>query len=184
MDNSAVAGIYSSLASGLCGNRKVKNARTNWPLTVLVVILSPILVPLIFLLFLVLVILTGLAISLVYLSIWILWLTRGKDILFVYSDSPIWRDYMLTEMLPLISGRAIVLNWSERRAWKRSSLSVLAFRLFGGHKAFNPLIVLFRPFRRARKYRFWPAFREWKQGNRQAVERLKVEVAQALGLPS
>jgi hypothetical protein len=184
MDNSAVAGIYSSLASGLCGNRKVKNARTNWPLTVPVVILSPILVPLIFLLFLVLVILAGLAISLVYLSIWILWLTRGKDILFVYSDSPIWRDYMLTEMLPLISSRAIVLNWSERRAWKRWSLSVLAFRLFGGHKAFNPLIVLFRPFRRARKYRFWPAFREWKQGNRQAVERLKVEVAQALGLPS
>jgi hypothetical protein len=162
----------------------VKNPKTNWPLTALMVILAPILVPLIILLFLVFAILVPLSILLLYLSIWLFWLTRGKDILFVYSDSPIWRDYMLAEMLPLVGSRAVVLNWSERRTWKRWSLRVLAFRFFGGHKAFNPLIVMFRPFRRAQKYRFWPAFREWKQGNKEAVEKLKLEIEDALALPS
>jgi hypothetical protein len=31
-----------------------------------------------------------------YLLIWALWLPRGKDILFVYSNSPIWNEYMAT----------------------------------------------------------------------------------------
>src|SRR6266404_233131 len=68
-----------------------------------------------------------------YVYIWSFWLTRGKDILFVYSDSPIWRDYMLSEMLPLVETRAVVLNWSERRTWKRWSLRALAFTFFSGH---------------------------------------------------
>ena len=165
----------------------MKKAKTNWPLTVLLVLLSPILLPLMIFLLLLFVILLLLAYSLLYLVIWSFWLTRGKDILFVYSDSPIWRDYMLTEMLPLVEGRAMVLNWSERNTWKKWSLRVLAFRFFGGHKAFNPLIVVFRPFRLAQKFRFWPAFREWKQGNKQAVEILKAEIAHSLAtgcLPS
>jgi hypothetical protein len=50
-----------------------------------------------------------------YILIWLLWLSRGKDVLFVYSDSPIWRDYMTQNVLPLVDKRAVVLNWSERR---------------------------------------------------------------------
>lgn len=160
----------------------MKNAKTNWPLTVLAVLLSPILLPIIIVLLLLLAVLLPLTYLLLYLVIWSFWLTRGKDVLFVYSDSSIWRDYMLTEMLPLVESRAVVLNWSQRSMWKRWSLRVLAFRLFGGRKAFNPLIVVFRPFRLARKFRFWPAFREWKQGNKQAVEKLKVEIARSLTL--
>jgi hypothetical protein len=89
---------------------------------------------------------------------------------------------MLSEMLPLVESRTVVLNWSERGTWKRWSLRVLAFRFFSGQKAFNPLIVVFRPFRLAQKFRFWPAFREWKQGNKQAVEKLKLEIANTLAL--
>jgi hypothetical protein len=132
----------------------VKNAKANWPLAVLLVILSPILVPFIIFLLLMLAILVPLSYLLIYLSIWLFWLSLGKDILFVYSDSPIWRDYMLSEMLPLVESRAVVLNWSERGTWKRRLLRVLAFRYFSGHKAFNPLIVVFRPFRLAQKFRF------------------------------
>ena len=47
-----------------------------------------------------------------YLLVWLLWLPKGKDILFVYSDSPIWREYMTTEILPVVEARAVVLNWS------------------------------------------------------------------------
>lgn len=49
-----------------------------------------------------------------YLLIWTLWLPRGKDILLVYSDSPIWQGYMASEVLPLVQERAVVLNWSQR----------------------------------------------------------------------
>ena len=162
----------------------VKNAKTNWPLTLLVAILAPILLPLIIFLLLAFAILVPLSYLFLYLSIWLFWLTRGKDILFVYSDSPTWRDYMLSEMLPLVESRAVVLNWSERGMWRRWSLRVLAFRFFSGQKAFNPLIVVFRPFRLAQKFRFWPAFREWKQGNKQAVDKLKLEIAHTFALPS
>ena len=162
----------------------MKNTKTNCPLTVLLVIFAPVLVPLIIFFLLVIAIVVPMLYLLFYVYIWSFWLTRGKDILFVYSDSPIWRDYMLSEMLPLVETRAVVLNWSERGTWKWWSLRVLAFRFFGGDKAFNPLIVVFRPFRLAQKFRFWPAFREWKQGNKQAVEKLKLEIAHTLALPS
>jgi hypothetical protein len=160
----------------------VKNAKTNWPLTVVGVILAPIWVPLLILFLLALAIVVPLSYFFVYLAIWSSWLTRGKDILFIYSDSPIWRDYMLSEILPLVEKRAVVLNWSQRSTWKRWSLGVLAFRFFAGHKAFNPLIVVFRPFRLAKKFRFWPAFREWKQGNKNSVDKLKQEVTHMLSL--
>ena len=160
----------------------MKITKTNWPLTVLLVLLAPIWLPLVISFLLLLAIVIPAAYLLVYVCIWCFWLTRGRDVLFVYSDSPIWRDYMLTEMLPLVGSRAVVLNWSDRRSWKRWSLRVLAFRLFSGEKAFNPLIVVFRPFRWAQKFRFWPAFREWKQGNTQAVEKLKQEVTCVLSL--
>lgn len=115
-----------------------------------------------------------------YLLVWGLWLPRGRDILLVYSDSPIWHDYMATEVLPLVQGRAVVLNWSERKTWHRWSLGVAVFRHFGGAREFNPLVVLFRPVRLARVFRFWPAFKDWKHGYREPVERLRQDLLIAL----
>ena len=40
------------------------------------------------------------------------WIREGKDVLFVYSDSPVWREFMLNEVLPLVRERAVVLNLS------------------------------------------------------------------------
>jgi len=115
-----------------------------------------------------------------YLLVWTFWLPRGKDILFVYSDSPIWHDYMASEVLPLVEERAVVLNWSDRKKWPRWSLGVAVFRHFGGHRGFNPLVVLFRPFRLARVFRFWSAFKDWKRGYREPVERLRQDLLIAL----
>lgn len=112
-----------------------------------------------------------------YLAIWLFWLPRGKDMLLVYSDSPIWHDYMVAEVLPLVQERAMVLNWTERNQWREWPLSVLAFRFFGGNYAFNPMVVVFRPLRRARTFRFWPAFKEWKHGDREPVEKLRRELS-------
>ena len=138
-----------------------------------VVLLSPIWFPLVVL------VLFGFALyaSILYLAIWISWLPRGKDVLLVYSDSPIWHDYMVAEILTLVQERAMVLNWSERSQWRHWPLSVLAFRFFGGDYAFNPMVVVFRPLRRAKTFRFWPAFKEWKHGDREPVEKLRRELS-------
>ena len=115
-----------------------------------------------------------------YLLVWALWLPRGKDILLVYSDSPIWREYVLSKILPLVQERAVVLNWSERSKWSRWSFPVHLFRAFGGYREFNPLVVLFCPFRRARSFRFWLPFKDWKRGYREPVERLRQELSAVL----
>jgi hypothetical protein len=101
--------------------------------------------------------------AVLYLLVWLVWLPRGKDTLFVYSDSPIWREYMTHVVLPLVEKRAIVLNWSERSKWRRWSFAGHVFRSFGGSTDFTPMVIVFRPLRLARLFRFWSAFKDWKQ---------------------
>jgi hypothetical protein len=114
---------------------------------------------------------------LLYVFVWALWLPQGKDVLLVYSDSPIWHEYMTTQVLPLVEGRAVILNWSERKKWSRWSLAAALFHHFGGAGDFNPLVLLFKPLRRANIYRFWSAFKDWNRGYREPVERLTQELA-------
>ena len=118
--------------------------------------------------------------ALLYLLIWALWLPKGKDVLLVYSDSPIWHEYMTTQVLPQLQGRAVVLNWSERAKWPQLSLAVAVFHHFGGARDFNPLVVLFKPLRTANIYRFWSAFKDWKRGYKEPVERMTQELVASL----
>ena len=111
-----------------------------------------------------------------YLLVWLLWVPKGKDVLFVYSDSPIWREYLMENMLPLFEERAVILNWSERRIWRSWSLSVRIFRTFGGKRDFNPLVVVFRPFRRVQVFRFWLPFKDRKRGYTEPVERMRSDL--------
>jgi hypothetical protein len=155
--------------------RKEPLSRRIWKAALVVVIL-PIVLPLA-LIALTLAVAHRIAL---YMLVWVLWLPKGKDILVVYSDSPIWHDYMATQVLPLVEERAIVLNWSERNRWSRWSFRAHLFHCFGGRREFNPLVVLFRPFRRARTFRFWLPFGDWKRGYREPVERLRQELLSVL----
>ncbi len=150
-------------------SQRLKNA-------VLVVLFLPFVLPLV----LVAIVLHILYRITLYLLVWVIWLPRGKDILFVYSDSPIWHDYMATEILPLVQDRAVVLNWSERKKWRRWRLGVAVFHHFAGGREFNPLVMLFRPVRLARVFRFWSAFKDWKRGYREPVDRLRQDLLNAL----
>ena len=94
--------------------------------------------------------------------------------LLVYSDSPIWRVYVEQRILPRVTGRAVVLNWSQRAKW-RHSLARMAFAHFGGSREFNPLAVVFRPFGRTRTFRFWRLFRDFKHGNPAALDQVERE---------
>ena len=110
-----------------------------------------------------------------HLAVWCCWCARGRYVLFVYSDSPIWHDYVEAHILPRLGERAVVLNWSHRGRWRRT-LAVLAFRYFGGHRTFNPLALVFRPLRLARHFRFYEPFREFKHGRGEAVARMEREL--------
>ena len=116
--------------------------------------------------------------AILYLAIWMTW--RNQFVIFVYSNSPTWKEYIEREILPHLQDRVAILNWSERRNWK-NSLAVLAFRYFGGYRNFNPIAVVFRPFRFVKTYRFYEAFKEHKHGNPNRVETLKRALLNDIG---
>jgi hypothetical protein len=118
--------------------------------------------------------------SLLHLLVWSLWCTRGIQILLVYSDSPKWHDYVEQTILPRMPTSTIVLNWSERRRWKRYSLSALVFRHFGGTREFNPLVLVFRPGRRTRTFRLWKAFIDFNQGKQESLAQLEAELLECV----
>jgi hypothetical protein len=140
-----------------------------------IIVLLPILLPLVALALLLFIFHR----AVLYVLVWLLWLPKGKDTLFVYSNSPIWQEYMTQQVLPLVENRAIVLNWSDRSKWKWR-LTQHVFYSFGGHREFNPMVVRFQPFRRAKLFRFWSAFKDWKHGHAEPVEQLTKNLRMSL----
>ena len=118
-----------------------------------------------------------------HIAAWCWWCSRGRYVLFVYSDSPIWHEYITTNILPRLGRRAVVLNWSLRRRW-RHTLGVLVFGHYGGDREFNPMAIVFRPWRRVRQFRFYEPFREFKHGKPEAVSRMEAELYEWVNVAS
>jgi len=110
----------------------------------------------------------------IHAAIWLLWCSRGQNVLFVSSDSPLWRDHVREHILPRLARQAVILNWSERRRW-RPSLARAAFFHFGGDREYNPIGIVFKPFRRTRVFRFWRAFQDAKRGHLEGLQKLESE---------
>ena len=111
-----------------------------------------------------------------------IWLTWGRRrALFVYSNSPIWHDYLEQHVLPRIAEHCRILNWSERASWNGASLAVIAFDHFAGSRDFNPVVMVFRPFRPVSVFRYYQPFRKFKLGDPRPVEALNRKVFEALG---
>ena len=114
-----------------------------------------------------------------YSIVWIFWCARGRNVLFVYSDSSIWKEHIESEVIPQLADRAIILNWSRRKEW-RFSIATLVFQHFAGSKEFNPMAIVFRPFRSRVEFRFWKPFQAWKKNKRDelnAMERSLFELS-------
>src|SRR5262245_24273731 len=107
------------------------------------------------------------------IALLVAWGLRGRSVLFIYSNSPIWHDRIRARILPRLPSTAVVLNWSERARWPRFSLWLWAFYVYGGRREFNPLGIIVRPFGRARVFRFWRPFREFKHGKSEDLEALE-----------
>jgi hypothetical protein len=103
---------------------------------------------------------------------WVICLMRGRYVLIVYSNSPHWQTYFEEHVLPEAASHAAILNWSERRKWKWS-LPVALFRVFGGNQNFNPLALIFRPFRWPLALRFFEPFKSFRHGKPEEVEALR-----------
>jgi hypothetical protein len=83
---------------------KLKSRIRRALVVVATIVSSPLWIPLL-LLWLVFYILAS---ACIHLAVWLMWLPRDKHILFVYSDSPIWHDYIDQHILPVIREQAVV----------------------------------------------------------------------------
>lgn len=110
--------------------------------------------------------------QLLRLLFWAFYCTRGTNVLFVYSDSPVWKEYLENNIIPELPRTALKLNWSERKKWKQVSLLVLIFKHYGGSKEYNPLGIILRPFKKTKIYRFWKPFKDFKHGKAVGLEKL------------
>ena len=115
---------------------------------------------------------------LLHLIIWLVWCTRGINVVLVTSDSPTWHDYIDTNILPKLPATTIVLNWSQRRHWSGFSLKVLG--LVGGDREFNPMVIVFRPFRWTKTFRFYKAFLDHKHGKPRSLDVMQTALFQFL----
>jgi hypothetical protein len=106
--------------------------------------------------------------------VWLTWSPRRRYAVVVYSNSPVWQEYFEREVIPRLGERAIVLNWSERKSWPLS-LPVILVWVFGGSREFNPMAIVFKPLLWPRRFRFYKAFRAFKHGRPDDVERLRLE---------
>lgn len=98
-------------------------------------------------------------------------------ILFVYSDSSNWKDYIETNILPRIEAHSIILNWSKRREWgSQMQLETKLFNQWAGPGEFVPVAILFSPTGKVRTFRLWQPSENPKHGK----GRVSREAEQAL----
>ena len=105
------------------------------------------------------------------LAVWLFWCPRGRYALFIYSDSPIWKCHIEENILPKLSDHAKVLNWSHRKTHSQYSFPVLIFNYFAGDREWNPMAVIFKPFKVPRTFRFWSGYKSLKRGNSVALNK-------------
>jgi len=162
-----------------CGaEAKRQRGRTNRLALLLLALLSP-LVLLNVLLVGVARLIGALVLHLLTLTIWI---PVGRRVLFVYSDSPVWKVHIETEVLPRLPTTAAVLNWSERSRWSPWSLSVRLFRYYAGTTEYNPLGIVVHPLLGPKVFRFWRAFRDAKQGKHEPLRALEARFFKEIGV--
>ena len=106
----------------------------------------------------------------------------GRDLLLVYSASPLWQPYIEAEWLPRWGERAIVLNRSapnwmarpEAELWSRMTA-------VGDH---TPAAIVIPARGRVRVFRFFKAFRDYKHGNAAPLRALEADLEAALNRPT
>ena len=101
----------------------------------------------------------------------------GKYILFVYSESPNWQEYIEENIIPCIKTKAVLLNWSKRSEWKkRKPLEAKALLHWGGDSEFNPMAIIFVSGWKVQTIRFYQAFKDFKHGKSKLLREKEEEL--------
>jgi len=98
------------------------------------------------------------------LSFYCKWIKKGKNIIFVYSDSPHWKTYVEDNILPKLESQYITLKWSKRSHYRNNSLESRIFYHWGGYNDYNPMAIIFISFFNIKTVRFYKAFKDYKHG--------------------
>ena len=90
---------------------------------------------------------------------------KGKVILFVYSDSSNWKDYIEANIVPRLEACSVVLNWSKRREWESSmKFEARLFNQWAGSGEFTPTAILFPLLGKVKVFRLWQLSQNPKHG--------------------
>ena len=123
------------------------------------------------------------------------WYPKNKYLLFVYSESPVWKEYIETNILPRISELGIILNWSERSkwAWNSNKFEVKVFKYWANVSLFkkngkkelqgyeyNPIAIVFTPGNKVKVFRFWKAFKDYKHGKTIPLKKVENELFESI----
>ena len=120
-------------------------------------------------------------VAILYVIVWTWWIGFAeRRVLFVYSDSPLWKDHVEQRILPRLPRNTVVLNWSQRLRWPRLSLAVLLFHTFAGGREFNPIALVFERFAFVDRFRFWQPFRDAKHGKVEPLASLESALVERL----
>ena len=168
-------------------------------ITILVLLLIPLVLPLLILVGGVNFIRSIQFCSLVRLN----WYPEKKYVVFVYSDSPNWKEYIEANLLPKVARWAVVLNWSDKVKWNlaRKSLAVRIFEHWAGVSVdrwrgklrwggkrelgglassggyeYNPIAIVFVPWWKPSVIKFWQAFKDYKHGREQRLKQAESQL--------
>ena len=105
------------------------------------------------------------------------WGPEGKSILFVYSESPNWKDYIERQMIPKLSPYAVSLNYSRRAEWKhKKPLEAKIWEKWGGTREFNPMAIVIPDRGKVKTIRFYQAFRDYRHGKDHLLRQKEAEL--------
>jgi hypothetical protein len=150
-------------------SRKLRDELSHLPWAVLLTVLTPLLV------------VVGLArrgyrLALRFLF-WAKWHHYNKFILFVYSDNPLWKSYIESNILPRIGPYAVTLNRSRPAQWRYRHLEALIWTHWGGVAEYSPLAIVFPPRLPPHVFRLWAPFKALRYGKEGPLLDLRAELS-------
>jgi hypothetical protein len=105
------------------------------------------------------------------------WGSQGKNILFVYSESPNWKDYIEREIIPKLSPYGVYLNYSRCAEWKhKNPLEAKIWKQWSGAREFNPMAIVIPDRGKVKTVRFYQAFRDYKHGKDNLLRQKEAEL--------
>jgi hypothetical protein len=119
-------------------------------------------------------------VALLYAGVWVRWHGDGPRVLVVTSNSPYWGERIEAELLPRLPVSSVVVNWSDRKHWSKQALTTKLFNHFLGSIEHTPSVIVFHPWQRAEVFRFYSAYKQYKRGDPEPLDRLEAQLLASL----